>query len=756
MKKVLLIGLFLSVACLQAQNLTVLNGETKEVLAGATLALNPGTEQAIYLSSDKGGKLKLKESYFKEHKQLIIKVSFIGFESQRDTLTKGESVTIYLKPRSYQVNNVVVTAQYSPTTLEKSVHKVKVISRQKIENMAAVNLEDVLNNELNVRISQDNILGSGMSLQGISGQNVKILLDGVPVIGRLDGQIDLNQINLNDIERIEIVEGPLSVNYGSNALAGTINIITKKESKEKLSVGLQSYTENIGKYNLTGNVSWKLKKQHSFYVAGGRNYFDGWSLGEDFFPSFSAQKADSGRVQQWNPKEQYFGRLRYNYSLKNILLSYKGEFFNEKITNLGYPRRTATSYVAFDDYYYTQRFDNALFAQGKLSDNWSINWTTAYNDFQRVKEARRKDLTSLQSDRRPETANNDLQDTSNFHLWMSRGSIASTRDSAMFNYEIGYDINLEKAVGKRIEGREKELADYAFFASSELKLGEHLVAKPGLRYAYNTKYDAPLTPSINLRYSLRNSTLRFSYAKGFRAPSLKELYFNFDDINHSLFGNRELKAERSNNYTLSIQQKWMLGESLLKLEGSLFYNQLYNQISFAQTNTTGGDTLVYFNVGENETRGVNIASSLLKEQFQFHWGASYTGRYNQLSEESSVESFSYSMELVSNASYHFTRQDLTIAAFFKHQGELPGFRRNTDNEIVKQTIAAYHLLDATISKGFWEERFSLSIGVKNIFDVKNVKASLSSGAHSSGGNSISIGTGRTVFFKMNWQLTKNK
>ena len=160
-----------------------------------------------------------------------IYVTHIGYESILDTLKKGEFKTLLLVPKVIEVNEVVITAQYAPNSLEKAVHKIKVIDRKKIELMGAVNLEDVLTNEANVRISQDNVLGSSTSIQGVSGQNVKILIDGVPVIGRLGGNIDLSQINLNDIERIEIIEGPLSVEYGSNALAGTINLITKKEYK---------------------------------------------------------------------------------------------------------------------------------------------------------------------------------------------------------------------------------------------------------------------------------------------------------------------------------------------------------------------------------------------------------------------------------------------------------------------------------------------------------------------------------------------
>jgi outer membrane receptor for ferrienterochelin and colicins len=127
--------------------------------------------------------------------------------------------SLFSQSNESELETFVVTAQYEKTTKEKAVNKIRVISREKIDALAAVNLGDVLKNELNIRLSQDNILGSFMSLQGISGQNVKILIDGIPIIGRLSGNIDVSQINLNNIERIEIVEGPLSTIYGSDSLA---------------------------------------------------------------------------------------------------------------------------------------------------------------------------------------------------------------------------------------------------------------------------------------------------------------------------------------------------------------------------------------------------------------------------------------------------------------------------------------------------------------------------------------------------------
>ena len=106
--------------------------------------------------------------------KVLITISFIGYKKLTDSIFTSEDKTFYLIPEKTTLNEVVVTAQYAPNSPEKAVHKIKIIDSKKIEAMGAVNLKDVLSNELNIRLSQDNVLGSSMSLQGISGQNVKI------------------------------------------------------------------------------------------------------------------------------------------------------------------------------------------------------------------------------------------------------------------------------------------------------------------------------------------------------------------------------------------------------------------------------------------------------------------------------------------------------------------------------------------------------------------------------------------------------
>ena len=94
-----------------------------------------------------------------------------------------------------QLDEVVITGQLMETYTEDAAHKIRIINSKTLNSGLFNNLADILEKEINIKLSEDNVLGSSISIQGISGQNVKILIDDVPVIGRLNGNVDLSQIN---------------------------------------------------------------------------------------------------------------------------------------------------------------------------------------------------------------------------------------------------------------------------------------------------------------------------------------------------------------------------------------------------------------------------------------------------------------------------------------------------------------------------------------------------------------------------------
>lgn len=678
--------------------------------------------------------------------QFEIRISYIGFRDLIDTVAANAgSLTYSMQAENQLLNQFVVTAQYSPSDPDKAVHKVRIIDQEKIERMAAVNLEDVLTNEVNIRISQDAIFGSQMSMQGMSGENVKIMIDGVPIIGRQDGNLDLNQINLNDIERIEIIEGPLSVNYGTDALAGTINLITKKESKEKTSVSATSYYETIGTYNLNAQVAQQIGKAR-ISLNGGRNFFDGWSPGDPMDPNSERFIADSSRVDNWDPREQYFLRASANYRFKRLLGGYRCEYFDETIKNRGTPR---TETAAFDDIYKTLRTDHNIFLNGAVAEGKNLEFVAAFNRFNRQKNTYDVDLTTL--DRRL-AQTTGAQDTSTFDLWMSRASIAFNKDSSWFHWQVGYDVSYETGTGRRIETGGQTMGNYAVFTTAEISPWEDFTIRPGLRYAYNTVFESPITPSLNLRYNLNNWIFRGSYARGFRAPSLKELHFHFVDINHNIVGNQDLRAEDSHNFSASVKRKQIVKQRIFQYELSGFHNDVQNLIDLVFIDVEA-QSLTYANIGRSRTQGVNANVSVMFEHLKANLGASYIGLNNSIANANGSDRFYYYPELTANATYDWRKTGIRASTYYKYQGSFPQTTTGENGELVQNYIDGFHTLDANIARSFVEDMFTLSVGAKNILDVQNVgrSGSVGGGVHGGGGSSVLMSTGRLYFLKLDFR-----
>ncbi|MEM9986158.1 MAG: TonB-dependent receptor plug domain-containing protein, partial [Bacteroidota bacterium] len=216
------------------------------------------------------------------------------------------------------LDDVVVTAQYAPTNSKEALFDVRVIQGEEIRRQGQLTLTEVLTNQLNLRVSADPILGDGLSIQGLGGQNVQIMIDGVPVIGRVGGDIDLSQINLQNVERIEIIEGAMSAQYGSNASGGVVNIITKKVSADAISIEAQNQWESIGISNHSVGLGLRIG---DFSASASAYTFISQFANSDSLRTMVTDTLESGqtferRLIPWNPKEQLglSGTLRYYLS----------------------------------------------------------------------------------------------------------------------------------------------------------------------------------------------------------------------------------------------------------------------------------------------------------------------------------------------------------------------------------------------------------------------------------------------------------
>lgn len=684
-----------------------------------------------------------------------VAVSFVGYHTLIDTIMPGKSLTLKMDPAILNMEEVVITGQYTPERSDKSIYKIKVIGADEIRSQAAVNLQEVMSTQLNVKMTHDAALGTKMKLQGIGGENVKILVDGVPVIGRMNGDIDLSQITTSNIERIEMVEGPMSVSYGTNALAGVVNLITRDHVSDKVDVRLNGYAESVGQYNADGSVG-VYRGKNTFLVSGGRYFFDGFSTN------------DTSRYQEWKPKEQVFGDFKYKRRIGNTNLRLSTRYFDEYVLDKGTPQLDADTaagyyfYKARDGHYYTTRWDNSLSWTGLVGNQKYIDVMAAYSYYARERKTTIKNLATLNE--YPSGSAADY-DTTKFDAWTFRGTISRFRmDTVTFNYQLGFDINLESGEGQKIEGGTASIQDYAVFGSVKYRPWPALTLQPGLRVAHNSKYDAPLTPSMNVLYQISDRwTARASYGRGFRAPSLKELYLDFVDLNHKIFGSDSLKAEHSDSYQLSFSYYSQTEKVAFKIEPDFFYNSMKDKIDLLPKTVVGAnnDTTeiwVYTNADLFKTYGGRLNVTYRhKGVFSLGFGAAYIGIYNNFSDAVAKGSkFYYYPEFALNASYNNRLTGLRLGVVYKYTGKVTRDRLTSEDQVEKYTEDSYNMLDITLSRSFFDDRITLSAGAKNLFDITDIKTSGGGGGsvHGSGGTSMPIAWGRSFFAGLKFNLSK--
>ncbi|MGB0806270.1 MAG: TonB-dependent receptor [Salibacteraceae bacterium] len=730
-------------AIAQDTKIIVIDQEFGQPLPYAHVHFNSTTthKKEIILTNAKGEASLPKTPGFES--RIAIHITYLGFTTINDTVKLGSTTKVKMKESIESLDQVVVTAQFSESTPEKALHKITLISRDKIEALNAVSLDQVLARELNMNISQDGITGSSISIQGLSGENVKILIDGVPMVGRLNGSIDLSQINLNDVERIEVVEGPLSVSYGSNALAGTINLITKKGSKKPITVSGKYYGENIGTHNVDARLGFSKGKNYGGLTFT-RNFFDGWNIGDPVWGN-PEPIADSSRVKLWKPRTQLLAGLKYGRKLKKGTILFNIQGFDETIINRGYPRGQYDE-IAFDDEYLTKRLDNSITLDLKLDTINRLQVIAAYNMYQRERLSYVTDLTGVSS------IPNELpgvSDTNFTDLKMLRTTFTRLPKGKSYRYQLGIDFNNETVKGKRILDEKQSIGDYAVFLSLEWQPSFKWTIKPGLRTSYNTSYSSPVVPSLYAKYQIKPSmSLRGSIARGFRAPSVKELYMDFVDINHDIHGNPDLVAESAIHASLNYTYTYLKKAKTLKFKFGLFYNYIENKITLAQSGNTQYE---YANIDEALSLGFNTDAQYTFGHFKTSLGFSYTGTENTIRESDPISIF-FSPQVTSSVSYAWRKQKTDFSVFYKFSGEQPNFIVGEDGEIQQSVIGSYSLLDFTASKKIWKDRLILGAGVKNILDVTNVNSGSSSGSHGTTDGTRPIAPGRVYFVKLGFQF----
>lgn len=656
-------------------------------------------------------------------------ITSLGYFDLKKTLlhvTKDHYI-LYLIPNTADLKETIVTGSAKPVLATQSVYSVHTINSQQIYQRGGITLNDVLNYENNNYISNDNILGSSVSMGGISGQNVKILVNGVALTGRENGNIDLGQINLQNIKRIEMIQGPMSVIYGSNAFGGVINLITKTPQKP-LTLSLRNYTETIGKCNFSGSLGIH-RKAHRLQVTAARNFFSGWS------PEDSVD-----RFMQWKPKTQYNADLNYTWDLnKKWSLNYYSSFLSEKITNKGIPIINPYEGYAFDEYYRTKRLLQSSTLVYNHNEYAGFSVVNSYTDYVRKRNRYKKDLVSLEQI--PTTGAGD-QDSNYFRTFQSRGTYHHSKFLGM-QIILGYEWTHETAISSRLSDSKKPLSDMALFTSLLYEKKKWNV-QPSIRVAHNNMFGYSATPAFHLKYDVsKNLQIRASFATGYRSPTLKELYLQFIDQNHTIIGNSDLLPEKGYRAEGSIQYQQQFSKIQMTFSGMMATNNIHDMIVLAVYK--GSSVLrVYSNLSQYQNVLFNASSQLKWGHITIKQGLGYT----QVMPNALVPKYGI-WEYSNILSFQLTPLKTILNINYKFNSKQPVI--NTDNQF--QFTAPIHIGNISLQKTFLNQSLQVQIGMKNIFNIQNSRLSgvtdFQGNAHMSA-NGMYLFPERSAFVDLNY------
>ncbi|MCG8306355.1 MAG: TonB-dependent receptor [Cytophagales bacterium] len=759
MKRALLIsGFFFLAGICSAQEVvvTITDHASGVPVADAVIRIAGSNKDANVYVSDENGKIAVSEKPpFKLH------CTHLNYQNHDQHIRKAGECSIRLLPQDHVLDDVVITGQYQPQSARNSVYTVKTINETTIKKQGAVQLAEVLSRQLNIRITPDLAIGSStMTFQGIPAKNVKILIDGIPLVNRNGNGngADLSQINVTNVERIEIVEGPMAVNYGANALAGVVNIITKKGAGKGsyLSVDLLAETiedkfspdDGKGNINLAGGIS--LNKALNSSINASRTRFGGY-------------KGDkTGRAYLWHPKTQHLLDAGLTYAGKRFSIGYKFDGFHELINNydsLRYETHQATGATrpyGVDRQYTSVRLGHQMDLNGEFTDFLRYNFVGSYSDFSRRV---RTFKNYLDNGEEIDYTSNGSSDTTTYTVFLTRGTIQHVNSSKLINYQWGFETNFESTEGGRIKDQTvQSMQDYATFLSLEIGSNSNLKVRPGFRWSYNSKYHGNLVPSLNVKYNATDAiNISGAYGKGYRAPGLRELYFEFVDSNHNIIGNEDLKPEYSNHFDFGISHDVRRpGNKIIKSELAFFYNDITDLITIAY-DPSDPARASYFNLGRLQTIGGNINETVDLGRLSAGIGVGLIGKKENEDGEDLSDDFLFTPEVSADLSYRERWSGINFNLFYKFNGERPRYYLDENDELAIGTMDSYSLLDFTLNR-ILLKNITLTLGAKNILNVTSINNSTGStgGVHGGSSSSANIGYGRTFFARLSFSLKSKK
>lgn len=480
-------------------------------------------------------------------------------EAQNVSEEKGDTIA---GETEVAFEQVVVTGTRTPKLLKDSPVLTRVITASDIKKSDATNISDLLQTELpGIEFSYSMNQQVSLNMQGFGGNAILFLIDGERVAGETLDNVDFSRLNLNDAGKVEIVKGAASSLYGSNAVGGVVNIISR-ESREPwtLNVNARYGEHNEQRYGLNFTLNaWKITNS----LSAQHTHIDSYNMKND---------GDYDRFYgggTYNIKD----RLTFTVNDRLKIIGRVGYFFRER-------NSSETTHDRYRD------LSSGLRGIYDISPATSLELSYSFDQY---------DKSDYMI-----TGRRDVRDYSNTQN-IGKGILSHTFGGRHI-LTVGADVMRDYLMTYQFAdngSRSQYTADG--FAQIDLNFHRNLNVILGGRYDYFSESDMQhFSPRINAMYRLQRFTLRGSYAGGFRAPTLKEMYMDFDMAGiFMIYGNKNLKAESSNNFQLSAEYT----RGLLNATIGGFCNLVDNRITTAWNKSLNG--MVYINIGKMTISGVD-------------------------------------------------------------------------------------------------------------------------------------------------------
>lgn len=583
--------------------------ENEKPIAGASVWIEYTT---IGTSTDLKGEFSLEKV---PEGNNLLRISALDYNGARETINRSnDNILIRMKHSPLKLNEVVVTGTGTINKLKNSPVAIDVISQRELQNTNIPTFENAMI-ALNPSMSfTPNAMGSYMQLNGLSNRYILVLVDGKKLGGDVGGNVDLNRIDMGNIKRIEVLKGAASSLYGSDAIAGVINIITNKP-KDLVNFSTETRFSEYGQFTQNANLYLNVGG-FSSSTSFQRNQADGWQLNKKEI--INDKEVDTDKQAMLRFYSDVFSQ-RFGYkATKELSMYVEGSLFDKKF------KRPVSAYgfdMKYVDYSFGAGAKYLLKNNGLITLDWNTDRFEYFKAY--LKETKDKNgVTFMPGDeefvRRQKYNNINLKGTFN---------------AGKFNkITVGSEYKVDNLYAPADSiGGSRNVYTLAFYAQDEINLFGKLNIVPGVRYIYNETFKNRVTPKVSAMYTLHDFNFRVSYATGFKTPELKQLFMKTEVTSKGKttlsVGNKDLKPESSNYYSVNAEYI----KDFLSLAVTGYINNLKNKIDTYEIELTPEEIAEgynkkssYHNIGRSRIQGVDFTlNSYLGYNLTLGGGYSY-------------------------------------------------------------------------------------------------------------------------------------